>query len=332
MSKGNLFLGQARGRLGDVVFYHSNGVQVARARNRSPRNPRAVSQMVQRIVMNTVSKAYSTMQAICDHAFQGQATGTACQSRFSKLNVAALRDKLAAVIADPTEEKALGSIAYSFSIKDTYAAQYNDYIISEGTLPPVDVVMTLDSPDYEVCVQFPSAIAKAPANVTYQDVVDALGLQAGDQLTFIQLGHRYGVPDTWDDVDVFTFARVILEPDDGDMTKKFFGDSPAPASANTKNEGSFSVFQGITGGENVTSGISFLLSGLDGSAADRMPVAGSAVIVSRFSNGKWLRSTAQLVRTFDSGEYMLNSATFSDAYASYLSGDSSGLYLNGSPT
>jgi hypothetical protein len=287
--------------------------------------------MLQRIVMTTVSKAYSTMQAICDHSFQGQATGTACQSRFSKLNVAMLRDKLAAIIADPTEERALGSIAYSFSIKDTFSPQYNDYIISEGTLPPVSIGRSFEEAEYELYAEFPSQIAKAAANVTYQDVVDALGLQAGDQLTFLQLGHRYGVPDTWDDVDVFAYARVILEPDDGDMTKKFFGTGTAPANPNSKNEGSFGVFDAYEQ-TSVTMGIKFLLPGFAVSAEDGLAVAGSAVIVSRFSGGKWLRSTAQLTRTYDSGQYMLNSATFSDAYASYLSGDSSGLYLNGSPT
>lgn len=328
MSKGNLFLGQARGRLGDIVFYHSAGVQVARARNRSPRNPKSVSQMLQRIVMNTVSKAYSAMQSICDHSFQGQPEGTACQSRFIKLNVVNLRDRLATVIADPTEEKALSSLAASFSFKDDYVPQCNDYIISEGKLPSQGVSASVNGNTVSVNLNFLDTIDKSAASVTYADVVQALGLRQGDQLTFIQVGHEYGRIGSFDDMDTFRFARIILEPNDGDMTKTFFGPD-GPANPNSKNEGSFAAFEPI--GEDIGS-ISFLLDGISSVAVSGFTVAGSAVIVSRFNQGVWERSSAQLVPSFSSGQYALNSATFGDAYASYLSNDSSGLFLNGSPT
>ena len=64
MSKGNLFLGFGRGKVGDVVFYRSNGEQITRSLNRNPKNPRSESQLLQRIIMGTVMQAYSKMKSI----------------------------------------------------------------------------------------------------------------------------------------------------------------------------------------------------------------------------------------------------------------------------
>jgi hypothetical protein len=52
MAKDNLFLGTARGSVGDIVFSRLDGQQVARVRNRAPRNPQSPAQMVQRIIMS----------------------------------------------------------------------------------------------------------------------------------------------------------------------------------------------------------------------------------------------------------------------------------------
>ena len=71
MSKGNLFQGMARGSVGDVTFTRVNGQQVARVRNRKPKNPRTNKQLYQRAIMATVMRAYSAGRAIFDHSFEG---------------------------------------------------------------------------------------------------------------------------------------------------------------------------------------------------------------------------------------------------------------------
>lgn len=48
MAKGNMLQGMARGAVGDIVFSHSKGQQVARVRNRKPANPKSNPQMRQR--------------------------------------------------------------------------------------------------------------------------------------------------------------------------------------------------------------------------------------------------------------------------------------------
>lgn len=51
MSKGNLFLGKARGKVGSVVFSTLKGQQIARSYNANPNNPRSINQMAQRVLM-----------------------------------------------------------------------------------------------------------------------------------------------------------------------------------------------------------------------------------------------------------------------------------------
>lgn len=326
MSKGNLFLGQARGSVGDVTFTHIDGVQVARARNRSPRNPRVPSQMLQRIVLNSASKAYSLMQAIVDHSFEGVAGRARNQQRFMTINTAALRDKLADVIADPTEANALASTALSYSFKGDFNPQLNPYVISEGTLPR-QLVNCLSPSN-------PRFVLRMPVNLetvtSYADVVQALDIQQGDQLTFIGLGHQYGVDDNYDQVSAFAFARVIVEPAGGDMSINFLGDDDRPNDPNPKNQGdvSLSIASDATGNY-----LQFSFTSMTNTESDAIPsMVGAAVILSRFESGRWRRSPQSIVlATFGGSLYPLQTATFGAAYASYLLGDSSNLYLNGSP-
>ena len=40
MAKGNMLMGYSRGSVGDVTFARIKGQQIARARNRNPKNPK----------------------------------------------------------------------------------------------------------------------------------------------------------------------------------------------------------------------------------------------------------------------------------------------------
>lgn len=326
MSKGNLFLGQARGSVGDVTFTHIAGTQVARARNRSPRNPRVPSQMLQRIVLNSASKAYSLMQPIVNHSFEGVQGVARNQQRFMQLNTSAFRDKLAEVIANPTEEEALASTAHSFSFKGDFYPQLNEYLISEGTLPrQVVKCSSASSPRFQL--RMPVNLADV---ISYADVIQALDAQPGDQLTFIGLGHQYGSAETYDQVSAFAFARVILEPAGGDFDVNFLGDDDRPNDPSPKNEGdvALSILDDADGHY-----IQFSFTSMTNTVSDELPaMVGAAVILSRFEAGRWRRSAQSIVPAiFGDALPALDTATFGAAYASYLLGDSSNLFLNGSP-
>lgn len=91
MAKDNLFLGQARGKIGDIVFYRMNGVQMSRTRNRHPRNPDTNPQKVQRAISATVSQLYRAGRRIFDHSFQGKSVGAKNQHYFLSENMRILR-------------------------------------------------------------------------------------------------------------------------------------------------------------------------------------------------------------------------------------------------
>lgn len=325
MSKGNLFLGQARGSVGDVTFTHTDGVQIARSRNRSPKNPQSVLQMVTRIVQSSVSKAYSLFLPICDHAFQGKATGTPNQSRFMQLNAAMLRAKLSDIIVAPSEEAAMASTAYNFSFKGDQLPVFNEWIVSAGTLPVVPVEYLSAALEFAVG---PLLSVTNPLELTYQQVADALHAQQGDQLTILAIANDPNkIGDFSPTIDAFEYARIILEPSSGNMSAPFFTGETAPFSVNLPNERNEGTVAFGWNSSRITVSRLGTLSGSEGSGTSRW-IQGVAAILSRRVNTTWERSSQSFV-VIRGGSSELNYGTFGDAYLTYLrAASASPLYLN----
>lgn len=131
MSKGNLFQGMARGSVGDVTFSRLNGKQIARVRNRNPRNPKTNPQLYGRAIMATVMRAYSAGREIFDHAFESVAVGAASQNRFLSLNNRVLREYLA---ADINNSALVNKSINTFVGPKVQSPVPGRYVISEGSL------------------------------------------------------------------------------------------------------------------------------------------------------------------------------------------------------
>lgn len=85
--KGNMFLGYARGSVGDVVFSRVGGQQTARARNRRPANPRTQSQMLQRSLFANVVKCHNKgLQKLFRFAFEDKAGNESDYNAFMRHN------------------------------------------------------------------------------------------------------------------------------------------------------------------------------------------------------------------------------------------------------
>lgn len=87
MAKGNLFLGKARGKIGDVILTQTSGRQIARAYQPQVKNPRSGGQMIQRASFATCSLAASIMSSIIDHSFDGVKEGQDNRQEFIKANI-----------------------------------------------------------------------------------------------------------------------------------------------------------------------------------------------------------------------------------------------------
>ena len=268
MSKGNMLLGLARGKVGSLVFSRAAGKQIVRSRAEVVKNPRTESQMIQRIMLNTVAQAYSTMKVIVDHSYQGVAEGQQSMSMFMQRNLNLIRQHVA-------EQKAAGK---SFDeIKEFSALKSNNfalnaYEIAKGKLPVINPNLTQGKTSASIVLD----------ENTYEGFINQFGLQRGDQITFVAVirdskGKR-----------AFTYARVILDPRDANgnelpLSTKFVEDGKV-VSPSDRNEGTFST---------LAYGNSELQYGFGGL---QIPIIGTAVIVSRRANdGTWQRSNAKLV-------------------------------------
>lgn len=333
MSKGNLFLGFGRGKVGDVVFSRQNGEQVTRARNRSPRNPRTPLMMLQRVCMKTTALAFSLMKDICDHSFQGYNGTTENQSRFVERNIALFRRQLADYINSGDPQAILNCQETNFSQKSSSLPPYNAYQISEGSLQPMGQFWYEDSGLWALSpignvIDDTTTIS----TLTYAELVEYLGCQQGDQLTLVWLyvDDLTVVSDNGvaGEFNAFRYARFICEPDDGDMTHPITDSTHL----NPRNEGDIHFALVPYGGHS-----SYLVMNMGdgvGGAHSKNAVAASAVILSRQSGGVWQRSTETLsLRPYTVGgqNHLYNDQGvlyLADAIDSYMSDTASTMYLN----
>lgn len=206
MAKGNLLLGMGRGKLGDIVLSRAYGEQISRARAKVVKNPRTMGQQVQRIILATVTKAYSQMKPIVNHSWQGISYGAASMNKFNQLNMDFLRNQLGAYGLDNDSEN---PNEWSFFItQGNQLAVPNRFAISRGTLPTLAITPDGDDPEQITMFKVYDANNAEQASLTYRQLVDGLGLMDGDQLTICVI----------DSAGKFHYGRFICAPNDADFT------------------------------------------------------------------------------------------------------------------
>lgn len=170
MAKGNAFLGQLRGKIGDVVFTRTGGAQTSRALNRHPRNPQTPAQMYQRGCLATVSEMYIRgTRNFFKYAFMNK---TAAQSEFNKfcqLNIGRV---------PCTGRNALAQGAPAIG----------NFIMTQGTLAPIRI----DKRDDSFTITMRNDISSKPvAQWTMGDVsrafIETYGYQQGDIITYLDI-------------------------------------------------------------------------------------------------------------------------------------------------
>ena len=288
-----MLLGQARGSVGDIVFSRSNGQQIIKSKAAEVKNPQTTAQLIQRIMMNTIAQAYSKMQDICDHSFEGIANGQMSMSYFMQKNLNLLRYTLSQV-GD------LNAAAPCFAPIGNNGLASNSYVIAKGSLP--EIVPVVSS----------GAVAIALSENTYAAVLAATGLQRGDQLTIITVDGQ----DLSD--QKFVFSRIILDPVANDGSELGletpFLDGANINAANPRNENRGHVY--------AFSGGNFEVS----VATDAINM-GACIASRQKADGSWLRSNSVLLLAEDAGiGYSMQQAL--DLFASGGIDVESSKYLN----
>lgn len=304
MAKTGFWLRGATGKLAGAALQKGTGGETVIREIVRPSDPRTQAQLIQRIVMATVGRAYSAMKEICDHSFEGRQKGMETMSAFHHYNAALLRDKVAQAVGGED-----GLFTYAFTPLGSALFVVNEYQLSRGSLPAV-AVTTGGADDAS------GAAYMALADNTYQGVLDHYGLQRGDQLTFVWVNaNSSGRGHT------FAFARVILDPRQADGTE-------APLSTTLVSDGSVNLPSPRNEGSflslvfNQQTGVAFRLG---------TNLAGAGIIVSRQTqDGNWRRSDCRLaVRNIENG-YMLSECLDMAATSSFSA--ESDRYLNNAGT
>ena len=125
MARGNMFLGQARGRVGSVVFSRRMGKQISRTYNAEPANPKTRAQALQRAQFSTVIAASVGLKEVINNSFDGVKNGQESVNKFVSLNLSDLRAR--ALDGDSAALEWLVPKGQSF-------VQPQSWIISKGQL------------------------------------------------------------------------------------------------------------------------------------------------------------------------------------------------------
>lgn len=267
------------GTVGDVVYRMRNGQNIASQKASQVKNPRTNAQQNQRMNMATVSAAYSSLKVICDHSFEGKTYGSECMGEFMKRNLAIMKPRL-----------------FNFNIKGNPYIVPNPYMVSRGTLPSISVANVSSNNGMDFTINVPNN-AYTAATLTVQQLHELLGIEIGDQITFLAV------------TEVVNGERTIFEgikpqPQFGvayaritaDTSKSNVGEMEALKEDNSLNawvDTSLSEnYQNVSFG-NITASLLVLNLHIP-DADDSSTIYAGTVIASRKQGTNWLRSTQML--------------------------------------
>lgn len=142
MAKGNLFLSQARGKVGSVVFYRKDGEQVSRVYTSQVKNPKSSAQNLQRAIFYSVSRMAAGAKYLVEQGQEGVATGAKSRQAFVKKALNDLRTRV------------LAGDASVLNIKGNPYMQPIPVSLTNGSLPTVDYRFDGPRDDYKAFFRF----------------------------------------------------------------------------------------------------------------------------------------------------------------------------------
>lgn len=275
MGKGNMFLGQVRGSVGDVTFSVSRGQQISRVRRRQIGNPRSTGQQIQRMIFASVSWAYQLLKPIANHSFEGVTYGGPSQSKFFSLNLNQLR---AWYPKDQAADNRLIDVK-AFILPTREGAIGCGLQIAAGTLPEVRPFVNMENGQLNAFGR-PVSVAGG-ASFSIANMLESLGAGAGDQITLVAV----------DDNNRLHLSRYVINADATaeQLAKPWATSGVGDAfDAAKTNVDELLLLTSITLGDET-------LADID----DRTQWTSCSIILSRKEGNKWLRSNAWLWNTAD---------------------------------
>ena len=256
MAKSKSFFGIRTGSTKNFTFSELHGEQITKERVSKVKNPRTISQMRQRMLMATIGAAYSYLKTIADHSFEGKTVGQQNMSEFMRLNLNKFR-----------EASRNNSAAYAFNAYQDKLINPMRFVLAKGSLPSMPFVINATNQ-----IELSYNVTDAS---TAEKVYEVMGLNKGDMVTFVWV---VGTSSLVGGVFKYTPNRLNIVRMKADKS----GAIATPHDA-------FSF-------ESNHDGLDINISKQDDVLKLSSSIANiGAVILSRQSNGTWLRSNATMV-------------------------------------
>ena len=191
MSKSNMLLGLAKGKVGDLVFYRDGGEQRTRTRV-VPKNPRTPAQMTQRAKIANVSGIYRALASLMADSFTNRPSNQSGYNAFAS----------SAIALSPFMTKQQATAACVLP---------QPAILSRGILPAIEYAGSAAAADAATAIAVSATLIDNP---TIGDLSSALisqypSIQQGDELTFVSL--RFDAIEGADlDADVYAAIPSIV--------------------------------------------------------------------------------------------------------------------------
>lgn len=301
-----MFLGHARGKVGDVVFSRVNGRQITRALATQVANPRTDGQNTQRAIFSTIAKAAAALEPIVNHSFANVAYGTASMQHFRKLNLPILRAEYLAGAAVNLTPKGGGFLP-------------NHLQVSQGSLPAFG--FDIQAGQNPAWFQNESRLPSAESDIDVASFKQVYPyLQGGDQLTLIRVNKISGSLDDGDAFFTMSYDRIVFAPNAFDSDNVIAVEDTGVLNDDILDMTKTTNATMLT---KVASGSGSLLGVSRENGENPYAVA---LILSRYVNNAWQRST-QFLEICETSEVSNNDANIA-TYGNTASDVTSDEYLN----
>lgn len=326
MAKGIGINGEFRGKIGGIVYSRVNGEQLSRAKASYVSNPKTNKQQAQRAIFATATQAYSALQEITNHSFEGVKYGSKSQQYFMKEALKLLRSRAAAGEGQ-------------FLIPGVSTIMANPFLISKGSVASVkNVSWDGDAGEKNFSIiNMTNPTVDGSTVITVASFCTALGINKGDQITFVAI-----TDDGGDDIGAYEnlnyrqnhvrIARITVKADAADdalvlSDNDEFGDSIITENIGFTAAEQFQVLSlstnslvlGLTNAVSLLA-LAVIRSVKDGDtwkrSTERLQCATDGIMLYEFNDvlPAWLAGTTPI--TLDSDRY-LNNAEQESVSASY---------------
>lgn len=262
--------GGLSGSVGKVTFRKGiKGETIASQKAEKVHNPQTEDQAYQRMCMNTAMKAYSAMKEICNHSFEGVPYGQKSMSTFIQENLYGIKSGFAGVSQ---------ILNFGFTAKGIMGnVAPRPFLVSKGSLQSPTGILSFNG-----------------SNITWKDWKKLTGMKEDDQLTIVGFISGVDLNEYDEDAQVpfkFVYRRFKF--------KDTIDDNASVIPANKNAEINTEVLQSIEDPGDIN--LAIIRKSQNGPTEYDVKVTykganlnAYAFITSRYVNGVWKRSSANL--------------------------------------